>query len=226
MSAALSLIVCWFPTAMPAGPSIGDPENISWAKFTDVLSTSRREGDKDGPCFAAARFKPEPDGKHVRRVGANVLARTAVVLDIEPSKKTGKVPPSPDDAAALVRKAGWAGVIYTSHNHTAAAPRYRTVLLLSAEIDPALPVVESVADRLGLAGVTDTSKAGAESLFYLPSANYGDLDQHQTLVIDGRPLNAGGLGKAAGRLQLIFYTCVPRCSSKYLILLCVDDNSQ
>jgi hypothetical protein len=115
----LPLVISWFPTGMPQGPAIGDPECTTWGSFAGLLSCSRREGVKDGPGFVPARFQLEPDGKHVRRLGVNLIARTLVVLDCETDKKTGEVPPAPDAAVARVRGAGWAGVVYTSHNHSA-----------------------------------------------------------------------------------------------------------
>jgi hypothetical protein len=166
-----------------------------------VISWYRREDDeKDGPNFVPARFKLEPDGRRVRRLKANVLARTAVALDVETNSDTGEVPPSLDAAVGRVRDAGWAGIVYTSHNHTTAAPRYRLVLALSAELDPDLPAVEVVADRLKLADVLDTSKVGASSLFYLPSCPPDQIDDHAAEVIDGEPINADWMRQAAGAI--------------------------
>ena len=50
----------------------------------------RREGEKDGPNFVPPRFTLEPDGRHVRRLKRNLIARTAVALDCETNKKTGE----------------------------------------------------------------------------------------------------------------------------------------
>lgn len=194
----LPLKVCWFETALPLGPAFGDPEDMTWGSLKAVLS-QRREGGKDGTGFIGARFKPQPNGQ-VRRVVANLISRTLVVLDIESDKQTGEVPPSPDDAAGRVRKAGWAGVAYTSHNHTADAPRYRIVVPLAGEIDPELPAVEVVADALGLAGVCDRSKTGANSLFYCASAELGQLDRHQTIIIAGAAIDTAWIDETAGKL--------------------------
>ena len=65
----IPLTVSWFPTAMPDGPAIGDPERTTWGAFAGVFWW-RREGHKDGSLFVPARFKPEPDGRHVRRLPA------------------------------------------------------------------------------------------------------------------------------------------------------------
>lgn len=196
---ALPLIVSWFPTAFPDGPAIGDPERTTWGEFASVFWW-RREGEKDGPCFVPARFALEPDGRHVRRLKRNLLARTTVALDCEAGKETGEMPPKFTEAVDRVRGNGWAAVIYTSHSHRQGAPRYRIVMPLSAEIAPELPAVEVVADRLGLTGVLDRSKVGASSLFYLPSANYGELDHHETVVIDGAPIDAAWVRQEAGAI--------------------------
>jgi hypothetical protein len=195
----LTLVISWFPTAMPTGPAIGDPERMMWGNFADVFWW-RREGGKDGPAFIPARFQLEPDGKHVRRLGANLIARTLVVLDCETNKQTGEVPPSFDAALARVRGTGWATILHTSHSHTASAPRYRIGLQLSEEIDYELPAVEVVASRLGLAGVIDQSKCPPASLFYLPSCKAGELDCHQTVTLDGVAIDAAWLREAAGKL--------------------------
>lgn len=198
--ANLSLTVAWFPTAMPKGPAIGDPERIAWPNLATVLS-ERREGGKDGPCFATARFKCEPDGRHVRRLKVNVEARTAVALDCETNKATGEVPPPLTIAVERVRATGWAAVIYTSHGHRADAPRYRIVLPLSEEIAPDLPAVEVIADRLRLRGVLDESKLGAVSLFYAPSMPSGaDERDHDAIIIPGTPVDAPTMRQEAGAI--------------------------
>ncbi len=148
------LTICWFPTGMPDGPSIGDPERTNWSNFVDVFWW-RREGDKDGPNFIPARFVLEPDGRHVRRLKRNLLARTAVALDCETNKTTGEIPPPLKEAAARVQDRDWAAIIYTSHNHRSEAPRYRIVLPLSEEINHSLPAPEIVGASLGLVGVLD-----------------------------------------------------------------------
>lgn len=158
----------------------------------------RREGPKDGPNFIPARFVLEPDGRHVRRLARNLIARTAVALDVETNKATGEVPPSLTEVVARVKNCCGTAVIYTSHSHTSGAPRYRIVLPLSEEIAPDLPAVEIVADDLQLLGVLDTSKLGAASLFYLPSAPEECVDDHAMVVVEGPPINAAWMRDVAG----------------------------
>ncbi len=195
-TASLPLTISRFPTAFPTGPAFGTMERTTWGAFA-ALFRQRRQGVKDGPNFVPATFKPEPDGM-VRRLKENLVTRTAVALDCETSKKTGEVPPPFADAVAQIKIEGWAAVAYTSHNHTAAAPRYRIVLPLSQEIATKLPAVEVIADYLRLLGVLDTSKLGAASLFYFPSAAPGHLAHHETVVVDGWPIDGAWMRECAG----------------------------
>jgi hypothetical protein len=194
----LPLTIAWFDTAFPDGPAYGDPERTTWSKFHSIIATRRREGEKDGCCFAAAVFTLEPGGRRVRRLKANLLTRTAIVLDIETSKKTGEVPLGLDGATDRAKALGLAMIGYTSHNHKLSDTRYRLMFPLSAEIPHELPALEVLAERLGLLGVLDM--IGAQSLFYLPSCPYGALDLHQTIVIPGEPIQAEWITQVAGAL--------------------------
>lgn len=185
-----------FTTAFPDGPAYGIEEATTWPAFT-ALIRRRRQGAKDGPNFIPATFRLEPNGQ-VRRLAVNLVMRTAIVLDIETSKLTGEVPSPFAEAAARIKAQGWTAAVYTSHNHTPAAPRYRIVLPLSAEIAPELPAVEVVAELLGMRGVLDESKIAAASLFYLPSADPEHVVHHETTVIDGAPIDAAWMQDRAG----------------------------
>ena len=196
----LRLAICWFETAEPKGPAFGDPENTTWGAFTDVFSW-RREGEKDGPNFIPSRFRLEADGRQVRRLKRNLLARTAIALDIETTGTTGEVPPTLGEAMARAHALGFAALGYTSHNHRLENIRYRLVFPMSAEIALEIPAPEIIAQRLGLRGALDESKIGAASLFYLPSCPYGALDLHQTIVIHGEPIDAASITEA-GRVIL------------------------
>jgi hypothetical protein len=198
---SLILTVAWFPTGIPKGErAIGDSERIAWSEFCAVITTFRREDEsKDGCAFALCRFRPEHDGRHVRRLARNALARSAVALDIEANKKTGEVPPGLAETLARVQVRGWAAVVYTSHNHRDQLPRYRVVLPLAEEIDPELPAVELLAEALGLAGVYDTSKRTPAALFYLPSCPPRTAELHHAEATPGEPISAAWVREAAGQ---------------------------
>jgi hypothetical protein len=89
----LPLSIAWFSTAMPDRRAIGDPENTTWGAFADVFWW-RREGVKDGPNFVPARFALERDGRHVRRLKKNLIARTAIALDCETTKRPARSRPT------------------------------------------------------------------------------------------------------------------------------------
>jgi hypothetical protein len=199
-TAKLPLTISWFPTAMPDGrPAIGDPECMTWGAFCGAFWW-RREGEKDGSCFAVARFSPEPDGRRVRRLKRNLVARTAIALDIEANKDTGEAAPPLSAVVAKIEGQGWAAAAYTSHNHQPSAPRYRIVLPLSEEVAHDLPAVEVIADCLGVRGVLDRSKVGAASLFYCPSAPCGCPEHHELVTIDGNPIDAAWMRDRAGAI--------------------------
>ena len=193
--------VAWFETGMPSGPALGQPETMTWVKFVSIFEHHRDWIEKDGPCVAAARFKLENDGRHVRRLGANVIARTVIFLDIEANKKTGEVPPSLAEATQCAKALGLAALGYNSYSHTNENVRYRLALPLDREVAPELPAVEIIAEQLGLLGVLDMSKRGAASVFYLPARPYEAPDGlHQTIVVAGAPVDAAWLETAGGAI--------------------------
>jgi hypothetical protein len=198
----IPLTISWFPTATPdGGPALGDPEHTTWGQFCGVF-WFRREGGKDGPAFAAARFKHEPGSRLVRRLKASLVARTAVALDIESNKKTGELPPDPDEAIRRAEAKGLAALLYTSHSHQPPdTVRYRMVLPLSQEIAAELPAPVVMAEFLGLDGVLDRSKIGGQSLFFLPSCPDGMSDMHQEIILPGAPVDAAWLTAALDARQ-------------------------
>jgi hypothetical protein len=192
MSASdLPLNISWFDTAMPgAKEAIGTFQRTTWGDFIERLS-KRREGEKDGPCFAPATFETKPDGVHVGRKKDGALSRTAIVLDIEWNKTTGEIPPAPREALSRARGLGLAALVYTSHNHDPDKDiRYRVIIPLSDEIACQIPASEIMAADLGLSGVMDHSKIGPASLFYAPSCPPGALSQHYFETVEGDPVDA------------------------------------
>jgi hypothetical protein len=174
----------------------------TWAALVKRLA-EHREGEKDGSNFVPARFHPEPakQGGGVRRTKARLVARTAVALDIEMNKGTGEIPLAFADAVAAVQRRGWAGVLYTSFNHTAELPRYRIVLPITSEVGHDLPAPEVVAEELGLTGVLDATKLGAASVFYAPRTTPDARAKHRAEEVSGEPIDADWLATKAGELK-------------------------
>lgn len=202
--ADLSVHIVWFEAAVLRGvPALGVQEALAWSDVVSIIANDRRIGEKDGPGFVPMRCVPEMNGRHVRRLGRNMLARTMVALDCETNKKTGEVPPAPADVVARLQRLNVSAVVYTTHSHTPGTnPRYRVVMPLSEEIAPALPAPEIMAHELAISGVFDRSKRNPASLFYLPSAACLEvLDQHEAHVIGGKTYDAAMMREKAGALQ-------------------------
>lgn len=197
----ISVHVSWFDNQGEQGkPALGQPETLTWAHFVSIFEY-RRDGIKDGPCFAPTRFELEHDKRHVRRVGSNARARTCLVLDVEANKITGEVAPPLSEAVERAQSAGLACLGYNSHSHAKEKPRYRLVVPLTAEIAPDLPAPEILAEQLGLSGVLDRSKLNPASIFFLPSRPYDAPDDlHHTIVIPGRAMDAAWMTEKAGAL--------------------------
>ncbi len=171
----------------------GRPVTATWENIAQRLCV-HREGDKDGPAIAAAMFSGT-------RSRANLIMRTLVALDIETSKATGAVPPDPQVIVDLLTQKHLASVLWTTHSHTPADPRYRVVMPLSAPLDcaelgEAEPfIAASAAAQLGLCDVCDTSKYGASSLFYL--ARHPAGSPFKAHILEGEPIDAGQLRAVA-----------------------------
>lgn len=158
----------------------------SWSALVGRC-TRHDEGLKDGPALACATF----DGP---RCNASLVARSMVALDIEASRTTGEVPVAFDATVAHLSGRRVRSVMWTTHSHSVDAPRYRVLLPLSepvdyaGDIDPFLGA--AAAAQLGVHGVSDPSKFGAASLFYLPRHPLGSA-VHQAMETTGDAVDAG-----------------------------------
>ena len=173
----------------------GSVARTIWPTFVD-RTTTHRVGPKATKLIAGALFCGT-------RAQKNVLSRTCYLLDIETNKATGEVPPDADYVRAEMQKRGWAGVIYSTHSHTQEAPRYRVALPPETAIDinqdPAALAEDGIralglAAALGLAGVVDGTKLGAESMFYLPT--HAPDAPHFGVAVEGRAITAAELAEA------------------------------
>ena len=173
----------------------GSVARTVWPTFVD-RTTTHKEGPKAGKLICGALFSGT-------RAQKNVLTRTCYLLDIEPNKATGEVPPDADQVRAAMALRGWAGVIYSTHSHTQEAPRYRVALPPETAIDinrdPAALAEDGIralglAAALGLGGVVDGTKLSAESMFYLPT--HAPDAPHFGVSVAGRAITADELAQA------------------------------
>lgn len=168
----------------------GRPVAVPWAALAQRLSR-HEEGEKDGLALACASFKRDVLPGHGIRGNANLLARSLIALDVETSTQTGEVPPPMAAIADFLAIRRLAAVLWTTHSHTDAAPRYRVLMPLSApfplpdDLDPFLPAI--VAAQIELTGVADRSKFGASSLFFLP--RHRPAAPHDIRIIEGSPVD-------------------------------------
>jgi hypothetical protein len=158
--------------------------------------TQHQEGAKDGTAIACGTF----NGTRGR---ASLVARTLIALDVEAPKGANIQPPAPADAAARLEALGLTGTVWTTHSHTDVAPRYRVVVPLSEpmpfhsdamrQADGCVP--RRLAQALDLAPVTDFTKLGSESLFFLPRHPAGA--EHWSVFVEGLPLTMGAICRQA-----------------------------
>ena len=162
-----------------------------WSTLAARLARIDR-GTKEGPAFTCGNF-----GGNTRS-RAHLVSRTLVALDIEASKMTGEVPPPLPATMERIRRKRFACAGYKSFSSTPELPRYRLVFPLDAPVDLAehaaldREIVRQVAIELGVAGVTDTSKLGAKSLFYFGRTAVRPEDR-LSFVLEGEPINGADL---------------------------------
>jgi hypothetical protein len=147
--------------------------------------TKHEVGDKDGFNIVPAALAGENGSIRRKAAQRQTAKRTMAMLDIEGNKATGEAAPPVDDVIACIEALGLAGVVYTSHSHTSGAPRYRIALPLADPLAADIPIVEIVAERLGLSGVLDRSKREIESLFYTPRCPAERWEQRRAASITG-----------------------------------------
>lgn len=161
-------------------------------------------GEKDGGAIAPATFLGS-------RKKTEVKARTGIVLDVEQQKKSSKQqdgdaslgpePPSVSEMRSRLEEMGIYAVCYTTHSHCPGNTRYRIVLPLLKEAQFPDPneergeynrkyeidkfVVKRVAEDLGLSDCIDTTKLGAEAIFYTPRVSKENMEFAEAFVSRG-----------------------------------------
>ncbi len=157
-------------------------ESKSWKRTTttweDVCGWVKdpRTGPKAGPCFVLGELSSS-----LRRKDT-LVSRSALTLDAD--KLT---PESFDALLADLRAAGWDALVWTTHSHTAEAPRLRVLILTDRDLTPDeyRLAAREVMDRLG-PELFDSTCSQPERLMYDPTVpKQGGF---RSWVLTGEPL--------------------------------------
>lgn len=133
------------------------------------------------PLLKLARFGNSRTDSASLRHDANLLSVTGIEGDYD----AGQV--SPEDAADRLRKAGLAALIYTTPSHSPAAPRWRVLAPLAAEVSPAER--DDLCARLNgaLGGVLAAESFTRSQTYYM--GQVAGAAPVQTILVDGQPID-------------------------------------
>lgn len=183
------------------------PAAMDWQAFTGHLE--HRIGPKEGKAVVFATFD-EP-----RRLARHVTGITALALDVDGGAIIV-------DAYRKLLELGLAGVIWTTHSHTEAAPRFRVVCPLDRPMNPkALRVaLAALGDALGVQ--YDTQCADPCRLFLLPAcppatANDALVTISYGEAISAKPLERRHAEQERAKAQRLQNYAAPKVSADVLI---------
>lgn len=164
----------------------GEELDLPWERVAQRLVV-HTVGTKDGSAISVGLFAGT-------RSTDNLVARSAIALDVETNKTTGEVPPDPQDVCERLKARRIASVVWTTYSHTTVEPRYRVLAPIAEPVlldevnflfdnwfSPAL------ARALDIEGVCDRTKFGAASLFYLPRV-VNDSAPRSSVIVPGNVL--------------------------------------
>lgn len=149
------------------------PRRVSWKALTDRLRQVKRTPETVADYRAMSRQqrgKVKDVGGFVggslnsgRRKSDSVTSRSLVTLDIDYGQAD-----TPDIIEDALYGSAWC--LYSTHSHTAEAPRFRLVVPLSREVSPDeyVPLARKVADVIGI-DLFDSSTYEPVRLMYWPS---------------------------------------------------------
>ncbi len=147
-----------------------------------AMDRDRQCAAKDCGGFVGGRLK---DGK--RRAGS-VLCRTLITLDYDHAPA---LPMAEQPVVLALARSGWTALVYTTHSHSEASPRFRVVIPLKVPLPPDRyeEVARAVAAELGTEGI-DSTTYDAERLFFWPSTSKGApffFDRFDGTALDPAP---------------------------------------
>lgn len=165
-------------------------ETLTRAAFWKLLNQQaihKAYKDKEkAPVFVPAIFGPENS-----RTAYDILAMTAIVLDID-------VPMTPDGIQALCDKLsalGLAYAIYSTYSSEEGAYKLRLVLPLATPVSAAKFEKECYPARLEQLLMVDSDIKcwDPAHIFFMPSCPPGKEDMHLSVAVEGRPLEESDL---------------------------------
>src|SRR5262249_19910486 len=175
-----------------------------WSELAADLAVQRESPRREGAWVSAGLFRG------TSHAALELVGRGLVALDIETSKATGEAPAAFDDVIARIKARGVAVVAYTTHSSAPDDVRYRLIFPLSAAFVGDGSDREAlghdhwgtlvVAFHLGLGGVVDRSKLGANALFY--GARHKPGAAFRSAVVEGDPVDAAELDARAMMTRL------------------------
>lgn len=145
------------------------------------IAATRAATKRKLPLLKMGRFGDVRTENGSLRHDANLHA----VAGIEGDYDAGQV--SPDDAAARLRKAGVAALVYTTPSHSPGAPRWRVLAPLSKEYSPAER--DDLCARLNgaLGGILAPESFVPTQSFYM--GQVAGAAPIRTILVDGQPLD-------------------------------------
>jgi len=149
-----------------------DECETTWTDLCENLQFRDIREKKDGPAFSGAEYKVGGT-----RSDSNVVRLHLAIFDIDYG--------DPDTFEEKCVELDWQGVLYSTHQHTAKAPRFRAVFRPSRPILPnewksIWPVMNGM-----LGGDADSKARDLSRMYFLPSAPAATEKQAFVTIIDG-----------------------------------------
>lgn len=149
-----------------------DPCEVKWPDLCENLLDRDIRENKNGPAFSGAEYKVG-----ATRSDSNVVRLHLAIFDIDYG--------DPDTFEEKCVELDWQGVLYSTHQHTAKAPRFRAVFRPSRPILPnewksIWPVMNEM-----LGGDADSKARDLSRIYFLPSAPAATEKQAFVTIIDG-----------------------------------------
>jgi hypothetical protein len=146
--------------------------DVTWTELREILQSREIREKKNGSAFSGAEYKGG-----TTRSDSNVVRLHLAIFDIDYGDRNA--------FEAKCIELDWQGVLYSTHLHTAKAPRFRAVFRPSRPILPnEWKAIWPVMNEL-LGGDADTKACDLSRMYFLPSAPAATEKQAFVKIIDG-----------------------------------------